>query len=86
MRRSLVPMLLVLGGCALGPDYERPELDVPEAFIQPVDEGESIVNLDWWELFDDPQLDALVSAITESNTNPSPAPALGSSVPLGTVG
>ena len=67
MRCSLVPMFLVLGGCALGPDYERPELDVPEAFIQPVDEGESIVNLDWWELFDDPQLDALVRTALENN-------------------
>ena len=32
-------LLLVLGGCAAGPDYERPELDVPENYIQPVQQG-----------------------------------------------
>jgi multidrug efflux system outer membrane protein len=42
-------LLLVLGGCAAGPDYERPELDVPENYIQPVQQGESFANTPWWE-------------------------------------
>ena len=39
MSRQWVPatsVLLLLGGCAAGPDYERPELDIPEAYVQPV--------------------------------------------------
>ena len=30
---------LLVGGCAAGPDYERPELDVPGNYIQPVEQG-----------------------------------------------
>jgi len=67
MCSRLVFVLLALGGCALGPDYERPELDTPAAFLQPVDEGESIVNLQWWELFEDPALEALIATALENN-------------------
>ena len=30
----LTSVVLVLTSCKLGPDYERPELDLPEDFIQ----------------------------------------------------
>ncbi|MEO0998755.1 MAG: efflux transporter outer membrane subunit [Pseudomonadota bacterium] len=68
MRRgSAALLLLVLGGCALGPDYERPELDTPDGWIRPVDEGESLANAPWWELFDDPELQALIRTALEEN-------------------
>ena len=67
MRSALVFVALVLGGCAFGPDYERPELDTPVAYLQPVDDGESIVNLKWWELFEDPALEALIATALENN-------------------
>jgi len=44
---------LFVAGCAMGPDYERPETTVPEAFEQSTDRGVSIANLNWWELFGD---------------------------------
>jgi multidrug efflux system outer membrane protein len=60
-RRLLVAaMFLLLSGCTLTPDYERPVLDVPEAFIQPADGGASIANLEWWNLFRDTQLQYLI--------------------------
>ncbi len=67
--RRLIPpvLLLMLGGCAAGPDYERPELDVPENYIQPVEQGESFANTPWWDLFQDEQLQALIRIALEEN-------------------
>ncbi|HSN51788.1 MAG TPA: efflux transporter outer membrane subunit [Woeseiaceae bacterium] len=64
---STLATLLMLAGCALGPDYERPELDVPGTYIQPVQQGESFANSPWWELFADEQLQALVRVALEEN-------------------
>jgi multidrug efflux system outer membrane protein len=67
-RRILVyTLLLTLGGCAAGPDYERPELDVPERYIQPIEQGESFANTPWWELFHDEQLQALIRIALAEN-------------------
>jgi len=54
---------LLLAGCALGPDYERPETTMPETFRQPEADGISIANLNWWELFEDEQLAARGNSI-----------------------
>jgi multidrug efflux system outer membrane protein len=67
-RRIFGPVLvLALGGCAAGPDYERPELDVPQSYIQPVEQGESFANTPWWELFADEQLQELIRVALEEN-------------------
>jgi multidrug efflux system outer membrane protein len=66
--RFVVPaLLLALGGCAAGPDYERPELEVPETYIQPVEQGESFANTPWWELFADERLQELIRIALEEN-------------------
>ncbi len=70
MRRFLCAtpvLLLALGGCTVGPDYERPELDVPETYVQPVEQGESLANTAWWDLFEDEQLQALIRIALEEN-------------------
>ena len=51
------------GGCALGPNYERPEVNTPETFR--MQEGEktheqSLADLQWWDLFKDSHLQALI--------------------------
>ena len=58
---------LLVAGCTMGPDYKRPETPMPEDFEQAVDDGTSIVNLNWWELFDDEQLNQLVRIALEQN-------------------
>jgi len=65
--RYLLSTLLLLGGCALGPDYERPELEIPENYVQAVEEGESFANMPWWELFQDPVLQDLIRISLEEN-------------------
>jgi multidrug efflux system outer membrane protein len=57
----------LLVGCAMGPDYERPEIPVPEAYRTPTLPGASFANLDWWELFDDPQLLAVIETALQNN-------------------
>ena len=70
-RLARLTILALLGGCAVGPDYERPPLDVPDHYlqsdVQPASTDPSIANLDWWELFDDPELEALIRAALANN-------------------
>ena len=63
----LLLTLLLLGGCALGPDYERPEIEIPENYVQAVEEGENFANMPWWELFRDPVLQDLIRISLEEN-------------------
>lgn len=71
MKRLLVPVLLaaVLSGCALGPDYQRPEIAVPEShrgLEGPAAEA-SLADLAWWEAAQDPVLSKLVAEALERN-------------------
>ena len=63
----IVLLLPLMVSCALTPDYERPELDVPEKYVEPASGGESVANLDWWELFQDEQLQLLLRTALEQN-------------------
>ena len=63
----LVALLPLVVSCTLTPDYERPELEVPEQYLEPVPGGESVANLDWWELFHDEQLQLLIRTALDEN-------------------
>ena len=65
--RLLVLLVPLVASCTLTPDYERPELDVPEEYIAQAPSGETIANLDWWELFQDEQLQLLIRTALEEN-------------------
>lgn len=66
--------LLILAGCAVGPDYKRPSIDLPAAYpaASRVD-GElaapAAVPVEWWSLFGDATLDDLVSAALSNNVD-----------------
>lgn len=69
MRRLLPALSLALGlsSCALGPDYERPEIDVPADFRAPLATGPSLANVEWWNVLQDAQLNKLINiALLES--------------------
>ena len=64
--------ILLLAGCAVGPDYTRPTLETPAAWRSgnalPASEmPEELANLAWWTQLDDPVLDALVAEALASN-------------------
>ena len=61
LRRLVLALALVASGCALGPNYKRPEIATPDAWRNlPAAEAESLANTPWWEVFDDPQLQELI--------------------------
>jgi NodT family efflux transporter outer membrane factor (OMF) lipoprotein len=76
-RRVLLGLvsLLLLGGCAVGPRYQKPTAASPPGYkevppdwkaAQPSDQ---IARGKWWEIFEDPQLNALEGQISVSNQN-----------------
>jgi multidrug efflux system outer membrane protein len=53
---------VALSGCKLGPDYQRPAVDMPPAFRFEVKDARDVANAEWWHAFGDPNLDGLVNA------------------------
>jgi len=75
MKRRLLAAVLtaVLAACTVGPDYRRPEVSTPERYrgtggdwkrAQP---GDTLPRGNWWEMFGDPQLNALAQRVEVSN-------------------
>jgi outer membrane protein, multidrug efflux system len=59
----------LVGGCTLGPDYERPPISVPTTFraqLTPT-EAASFADLPWWSAFNDPTLQSLISEAVVNN-------------------
>ncbi|GGO76643.1 RND transporter [Marinobacterium nitratireducens] len=73
MKRALMlcAVLVLVTGCAVGPDYRRPELGTPDSYRAPVAAGQtgSIANIEWFELFNDPYLERLIRSALEQNTD-----------------
>ncbi len=72
MRRSrrLGTLLVIVGwlaGCAVGPDYKRPEILAPTDWRNGPEGRDSLGDLGWWELFKDPALHELISAAVVAN-------------------
>jgi multidrug efflux system outer membrane protein len=53
--------------CTIGPDYRRPDVDVPSRWwLGPTEAGE-ISNVAWWDQFQDPVLSGLVRTALANN-------------------
>ncbi|MEK7919442.1 TolC family protein [Burkholderia contaminans] len=68
-----VATAVLLAGCAVGPDYHRPDTSIPAAYkeapagwkvAQPADRTDRGA---WWTVYNDPQLDALIGRLNASN-------------------
>ena len=57
---SALVLALSLSACMVGPDYRRPEIDVPAAWRLGGTEASEISNIAWWDQFQDPVLSSLV--------------------------
>lgn len=75
-RRLVWPLTAVtlLSACAVGPDYERPDVNAPDQFRSSQAEsadGNALVSVSstdaWWEAFEDPELDKLVEEGLRNN-------------------
>src|SRR5882762_2192539 len=56
-----------LSACMVGPDYLRPEVEVPPTWRLGAAEAGEISNIAWWEQFQDPALSTLVRTALENN-------------------
>jgi outer membrane protein, multidrug efflux system len=66
-------LMVALAGCSVGPVYQRPALDTPSAFraastgTVDLSATNSLADLDWWQVMNDPQLQAYIAeALTNS--------------------
>jgi outer membrane protein TolC len=79
---GLAVTLCLLAGCVVGPKYHRPSTDSPAAYkeLTPADfkdtagwkvakPKDDALRGKWWEIFDDPQLNALEEKVNVSNQN-----------------
>ena len=70
----LATTILSFSACAVGPKYKAPAVPAPPAYkeignwktAQPSDQN---LGGNWWEIFQDPQLNALEQQIEVSNQN-----------------
>ena len=51
----------------MGPDYKRPAIITPNEWRQTATPGESIANLNWWEIYHDPVLTNLITTALDNN-------------------
>ena len=74
IRCVLAAALMLMVGCAVGPDYVKPVPVAPDAYkemvgwkvAQPKDD---VLRGAWWEIYGDPQLNALEEQVNISNQN-----------------
>src|SRR5439155_734963 len=58
----------LLGGCAIGPNYQRPAVAEPQTFRgQATAEAASLADAPWWEVFQDPILKTLIQEALRNN-------------------
>jgi NodT family efflux transporter outer membrane factor (OMF) lipoprotein len=75
-------VVLIFGGCTVGPKYQKPAVEAPQAYkeLTPADfsktDGwkvaqpqDAVLHGKWWEIFNDPELNALEEQVNISNQN-----------------
>ena len=66
--RALLPFLALLAaGCVVRPDYQRPELELPQAWKEATPRPEKAEP--WWHVYRDPTLDRLIEEALADNTD-----------------
>lgn len=73
---AILIALFITSGCMVGPKYHKPDVPVSPAFKEPLPEGwkqaepsDGQIKGKWWEMYNDPQLNALVEQVAISNQN-----------------
>ena len=67
---GLIALALILGGCAVGPDYIKPEVPEPPEWLE---EGDPKIKSEpadfsrWWTVFDAPVLNSLIGTAYQEN-------------------
>ena len=66
--------MLILAGCTVGPNYKRPAAEVPPVYKEvgdwkPAQPNDQSLRGNWWEIFQDSQLNDLEAQVNVSNQN-----------------
>jgi multidrug efflux system outer membrane protein len=64
---ALAMLAVALSGCVLGPDYKRPAVAAPQAFRFEIKSSRDMANTAWWEQFQDPALNQLITIALAEN-------------------
>jgi len=65
MRRAVLVVALLLAGCAVQPDFKRPEIELPAAWPG----GAGAPQARGWSLYGDPQLERLIEEALAANSD-----------------
>lgn len=64
----LYPFIVLITGCTVGPDFLKPQPDMPASWTGPKAAAAATQDLaQWWKTFDDPNLVSLVERAVKSN-------------------
>ena len=70
-RLALLPVLILLAGCTVGPNYKRPAVNVPTDYrgVKPAQPATaaSLGNEKWWDVYQDPVLTQLIHTALQQN-------------------
>ena len=79
---SLSLLLLMVAGCSLAPKYQRPAVETPSHYKELTQQSPEFTNIwnrarpndallrgKWWEIYNDPKLNALEEQVAVSNQN-----------------
>ena len=75
MKSLFALVLLLLAGCAVGPDYRRPEVTAPETWMYAdtatvIDSSAlAVADTAWWELFGDSVMTSLIHTVLQENND-----------------
>ena len=70
---ALLLVVLLVAGCAVGPNYKRPSINTPDAYrgVMPQEATqpavESLGDQKWWEVFQDEELQKLIRTALQQN-------------------
>lgn len=67
---SLLSLVFVLSGCAVGPDFVKPEAKIHENWLEKDDSRvatQTAVDSQWWRAFNDPTFDQLIKLAYQQN-------------------
>ncbi len=66
---AALALLILLSGCTLSPDYQRPEVEIPATYRYEPKDVAATANTAWWQQFGDPVLDELIETALANNYN-----------------
>lgn len=67
---SIAFVALGLSGCiSVGPNYKKPEIELPEAWARNQQQGIAIKSKNWWKVYNDAELDRLIGEAVAHNAD-----------------